>query len=278
MKSWTDLGNGQWKLAITIDGDPTAPASVFRGTKEEIFDKLADSQANASKRINELRRTNGSAATPSPVGSGAPRALSPEERLTTVAELGNPATVDKAVTRVMESVIGPVADFQRDRQADREDRRVQAATAAAEQFFNSTPHWFPSEHNKTTLARFVFAQRLDPTKVESYTQAFEELSAAQLLQPAPDENEHEPAANEGRNAPVTPTPAPKAPTRFSTSIRSSDISGRAPEPSGKPRLKYTREQLANISSTEYKRLMQTDRTELERCENYYAKTPARRAG
>jgi hypothetical protein len=278
MKEWKDLGNGQWKLTVTADGDPTAQPSVFRGTRDEIADKLADSAANAAKRLGELRRSsggNGSHSAPSSAGSP-PRSLSPEERMQTVADLSNPATVDKGVTRVLESVIGPVDGF-------REREQVRAAEMAASQFFERTPDWYPSDHNKKTLARYVFAQRLDPTRVESYTQAFEYLTEAQLLQvkpPEADNDNDEPEAAEGRNAPVTPTPtqpAPKTPTRFSTSIRSSDISGRAPEPSGKPRLKYTREQLENLSASDYKRLIQTDRAELERCENYYAKNPRRRA-
>jgi hypothetical protein len=281
MKNWTDLGDGQWKLTISVDGDPTAPPSVFRGTREQISEKLADSAEHANKRINELRRsTNGHGSPqsgPTDAGGVFPRMLSPEDRMKTVAELSNPATVDKAVTRVMESVIGPVEDFKKDRESDRQQRQVRAAESAASQFFERTPDWHPSEHNKSTLARYVFAQRLDPTKVESYSQAFEDLTAAQLLQAKPDDNNDEPAA-EGRNAPETPTPAPKVPTRYSTSIRSSDISGRPPVPSGKPHLKYTREQLANLSAADYKRLIQTDRAELERCEQYYAKNQVRRAG
>jgi hypothetical protein len=280
MRNWTDLGDGQWKLTISVDGDPTAPPSVFRGTRDQIFEKLADSAEHANKRINELRRSNGhgSQSGPTDAGGVSPRLLSPEDRMKTVAELSNPATVDKAVTRVMESVIGPVDSFNRDREAERQQRQVRAAESAASQFFEQTPSWYPSEHNKATLARYVFAQRLDPTKVESYSQAFDDLNAAQLLQVKATNDNDEPAADEGRNAPETPTPAPKAPTRYSTSIRSSDISGRPPVPSGKPHLKYTREQLANLSAADYKRLIQTDRAELERCEQYYAKNPVRRAG
>lgn len=280
-KVWSDLGSGRWKLTVTGD-NANVPVSVYRGTRDEILDQLADSQANANKRIYELRGTGNGAVVPIPSAGAAPQVpgpLSPAERLQTVAELTNPATVDKAVTRVIESVVGPVQEFRQDRQADREERETRSAVSAAETFARQTPDWYPSDYNKGVLVNFMRTQGLSPTNPQHYTQAFESLSAAQLLQARPEAQTTtiEPPAEEGRNAP-TPTPKPTAPTRFSTSIRSSDISGSAPGPKTTPRLKYTREQLRNISASEYKRLMQTDRAELERCEDYYVKNPLRRAG
>lgn len=278
MKDWKDLGSGQWKLTITVDGDPTAPPSVFRGTREEILDKLADSQVSANRRFHELRKTSNGAAPPAAAPSS-PRPLSATERLEVVSDLQNPATVDKGVTRVIESVMGPVADFHKDRAAGRQEEKTRAAVRAAEEFVERTPEWFNSAHNKQTLVNYMRTQGLDASDTAHYTQAFEELSAAQLLQVQPQEDEttNEPIADQGRNAPNANAPQ-RTPTRFSTSVRSSDISGRQPAPSGKPHLKYTREQLNNLSATDYKLLVQTDRAELERCEAYYAKNPARRAG
>jgi len=265
MKHWQDLGDGQWKLTITADGDPTAQPSVFRGTRDEILDKLVDSQANANRRIADLRRTtNGTP--PSSTPAATPRPLSAAERLETVADLQNPATVDKAVTRVMESVMGPVADFQK-------ERVTRTAIQAAEMFAERTPEWYPSDHNKETLVAYMQTRGLNPMNTMHYTQAFEQLRAAKLLQPRPteaDDANDEPEAETERNAPNA-NAKPRTATRYSTSIRSSDISGRPPVPSGKPHLKYTREQLANLSAEEYKRLIQADRAELERCENYYAR-------
>lgn len=275
MKQWKDLGNGQWKLTISADGDPTAPPlSVFRGTKDEILDKLADSQIHANQRITQLRGNGNTPATPFPAN---PKPLTATERMETVADLQNPATVDKAVTRVIESVVGPVEELRRDQREDREDRRTRMAVQAAEQFAERTPEWYPSDHNKQTLVNYVKTQGLNPLDTNSYTRAFEALTAAQLLQDRPSESEQppQPEAERERNAPDA-NAKPRTATRYSTSIRASDISGRPPAPSGKPHLKYTREQLRNLSAADYKRLMQTDRAELERCENHYAQQ-ARRA-
>lgn len=277
MRDWKDLGGGQFKLTITVDGDPTAPPSVFRGTREEILDKLADSQESANRRLHDLRRNGGNGAPqPAAPASSAPRPLSPAERLETVSDLQNPATVDKAVTRILESVVGPVAELQKDRAANREANTVRTAVQAAESFFERTPEWYPSEHNKKALTNYMKGQGLDPTDTQNYTKAFDELSAAELLQarPAEDDTPTQPDADEGRNAPAA-NAQHRAPTRYSTSVRSSDISGRPPVPGGKPHLKYTREQLENLSASDYKQLMISDRVEMERCEAYYAKNPKR---
>ena len=277
-KTWTDLGNGQHKLVITVDGNPAAQPSVFRGTKDEILEKLADSQANANRHIADLRRPDNGGAPLNPVPPAGPRALSAAERLATVADLQNPATVDQAATRLVESVLGPVSEFQRDRQSDRMERITRQAVQAAETFADNTPEWYASDHNKQLVADYVRTQGLNPTEVQSYATAFERLTAANLLQQRPPDSEtdNDEPELEGRNAPSA-NAKPRTPTRYSTSVRPSDISGRPPVPSGKPHLKYTREQLDNMSSARMRELMQTDRAELERCINYYAKTPARQA-
>lgn len=270
MKRWEDKGSGQWKLVITDDitGDVL---STFYGTKEEIADKQADSLANASRRINELR--NGA---PKPNGQAAPAPLSAADRMQTVSDLMNPATVDQGVLRVVESVVGPVTELRQDREAEREARMERAAVEAAEAFAEETPDWYPSEHNKNTLVNYMKNMRLNPANRASYTQAFETLSAAKLLQPKPaeafepDDVNSEPPAGRERNAP-TPTQQPAAPTRYSTSIRHSDISGMRPMPT--TRLKYSREQIARMSAATYKRLLTSD-PELTKAAEFYAKQDA----
>lgn len=262
MKQWQDLGNDRWKLTILPDDpdDTQTPPSVYRGTKEEIADMLADSQTNANRRITELKR--------SPV-AGSPTPLTAEQRLQTVAELSNPATVDKAITRVVES--NRAIEDQRSRQ-EQEDhaREEQQQVEAAVRFADSTPEWFDSLHNKETLVRFMVAQGYDLKNTSHYTAAFERLSGAKLLQikPAGAEPESELLEEDERerNAPV-PVPVPKAPTRLSTGVTQRDISGLPPRPS--TRLKFTREQINDLSAYDYKRLLLDD-PEFSRCVEFYA--------
>jgi hypothetical protein len=269
-KSWTDRGHGQWKLVITDDATG-AVLSTFYGTKEEIADKQADSLASAGRRITELRSNNGHTAP-------APKPLSAAERMQTVSDLGNPATVDQGVLRVVESVVGPVSELRQDREAERMERFERAAISTAEAFADDTPDWYPSDYNKNVLVRYMQTQGLNPTNPAHYTQAFEALTAAQLLQPKPAEppepesiNNEPPPAPE-RNAPAPTRQASPAPTRYSTSIRHSDISGTRPGGTT-VRLKYSREQIARMGASKYKELMTSD-PELTRCVEYYAKQDA----
>jgi hypothetical protein len=271
IKVWEELGDGRMKLTLSPEGG--GPASVYYGKdKDEILDKLADSQVNANVRIAQLRPApNGSAAAAPPPTE--PKPLTANERMQAVADLNNPATVDKAVGRVMESVIGPIEDFQRDREAQKAERIARMQVAAAELFADSTPEWHQSEHNCEMVANYIVAHGGDLTNVEHYQQAFARLSAAKLLETKPAKTEPPdvpPTELHERNAPNLS--APRAQAGYSTGVRSSDISGTAPNPV--KRLKYSREQIDNMSPAEYKRNMSDP--EFQRAVEFYSR-PQRRA-
>lgn len=273
-KSWEELVDGTLKL--TVSPDEGGPASVFYGkSREEIYDKVVDSQANANRRIEQLRvsngKPNGHAAAPPPSD---PKPMTANERMQAVADLNNPATVDKAVSRVMESVIGPIDQFQRDREAERVERLREAAIIAAEEFAGQTPDYFPSDFNNNTLVQYMQRMGYAPDAVASYQRAYAELSGAKLLQakPAQSLNDEEPPTEpQERNAPTLS--APRAPARYSTGVRQSDISGTAPVPV--KRLKWSREQIANMSSAEFKAHVMDP--EFNFCVEFYSKAQKRKA-
>jgi hypothetical protein len=279
-KRWEDLEDGRVRLTITSEG---APTSVFYGAnREEIADKLADAQAHANAELS--RRAITRPATNGHSSAIEPKPLSPGERMQTVADLTNPAKVDQAVTRVLESVIGPVDKFQQDREdADRE-RVVRAQVAAAYQFWEEMgSQWLPTPYNKETLYNYMVTQGLDLGNIDHYKRAFATLDEKGLLErPAetldtgqstevglhrrnaenPDDSE---VGLHRRNA---ENPAPRIPARYSTGVRSSDVSGAAPIPS--KRLKYSREQIEALSLAKYRQLMVSD-PEFSRCVEYYSK-------
>jgi hypothetical protein len=275
MKHWEELPDGRWKLSIFSDEpDDQTPPSVYRGTKEQIAEMLADSQANANRRIGELKR-NGS--TPTPNGHG-PKPLTPAERMQTVAELGDPATAPEAITRVVESAMGETMEERRTRQQKEDnDALERAGFLAADSFVKETPEYLANQYNSETMFNYMRSQGMDPTNRQHYTLAFEKLTAAKLLQPKPSEaptQEAEPEEEDERerNAPV-PVPVPKAPTRVSTGVMSRDISGLPPRPT--TRLKYSREQIAELGGAEYKRLMFAD-PDFSKCVEWYAQQDRQR--
>lgn len=262
-KRWKELDNDRWQLTVAPDGG--GPSSIFYGTREEILDKLADSQANAIARVEEMRRLpNGNGRSP----AAAIQPMTPGERMQTVADLANPAKVEEGVKRVLESVIGPVDAF-------KQERLVKVQEAAALAFYEEmAPRgWYPSERNKRLLYGHMLAQGLDMAQVDDWKRAYADLVQGQLLEEAPAEASNLDEVEDGlhrRNA-EKPTPV-KTPTRYSTGIRQSDISGSPPTPT--KRLKYAREQIDNMSAATYKQLMLSD-PEFSRCVEFYAK-PARR--
>lgn len=264
---WETTNDGRLKLTISPDGG--GPASVFYGdTKEEIYDKVVIAQANANGRIHELRMTppNGGG---SPPPASHPKALSPGERMETVSDLTNPAKAPEAIVKVVESRIGRSLDQMA------ADNLLAAQTAAAEAFTAQTPDWPDTEYNRRKMVSHMRSQGYDLANIEHYKRAYAELSAAQLLQPAQAPAQDGNAPEDGLHQPNAENPAPPRPQRrFSTGIRSSDVSGSAPMPT--KRLKYTREQTTNISAAEYKRLMLSD-PEFSRCVEFYSKPQARRA-
>ena len=282
MKQWQELGQGRWKLTITSDDDSEAIPSVYRGTKDEIAELLADSQGHANRRIAELKRGgdgNGSKSIHFGPVSGDPKPLTPNERMQTVADLQNPATVDKAFDRMFEAATGETPEQRRERdQREAGERLEREGVDTALRFGREYPEYWQTQHNANTMVGYMRTHGMDLTNIDHYVTAFEALSAAKLLQmktaevEVPNESEEEETVE--RNAP-TPTPVPRTPARISTGVRASDISGTPPRPT--TRLKYSREQLENMSRQDYKQLMLTDRVELERCEKFYAEHPAKRA-
>lgn len=270
-KRWEQLEDG--RLRLTVSPDAGGPTSVFYGSsKEEIADKLADSQAHANMELS--RRTvvpNGNHQITPQIQ---PVPLSPADRMQITADLVNPARAPEAVTRVLESVIGPVGQFNQDREAERSQRLERAQVAAAYQFYEEAgPEWLPTQHNKETLLNYMLSQGMDLTDVNSYKRAFAALGAVKLLQQPTTETHdtEEPEVSLHRGNPENPVPA-RAPNRYSTGIRSSDVSGSAPMP-GK-RLKYTREQIAALSLADYKRLINDP--EFSRSVEFYSKRAQKR--
>lgn len=274
-KIWETLPDGTLKL--TVSPDEGGPASVFYGqSRDEILDKVIDSQANANRRIDQLRvsggKPNGHAAPPPPTVQ--PKPMTANERMQAVADLSNPATVDQGVTRIMESVIGPVDEFNRDRDAQRQQRLEQAAVTAAEEFTALTPGFFLSDFNCATLVNYIRNMGYPPDQVSSYQRGFNELSAAQLLQTKsaqPHSSDVPPDEPQERNAPTLTVP--RAPARYSTGVRQSDISGTAPVPV--KRLKWTREQIASMGPGEMRRLINDP--EFNLAVEYYSRTPKKKA-
>jgi hypothetical protein len=275
MQTWEDINEGpNRKVKLTIDPGQGAPLQVYYGKdRQQITDQLASAQEHATRRISQLsREPNGRVPqTPKPPRRR-PAPLGDGERFQLANDMQMPATVDKAVTRLVESATGVTMDELRDVvNNSREEETATAAIAAATQFIQAEPNWFASEHNKRTLTDYLETMGLDPTNVQSYHRAFQTLTRAKLLQVATEDDDNLPDDQEPeRIAPTRIAAQLPRPRTTSTGIRNSDISGAPPKPS--VRLKYTPEQIANFGPEKYKQLMMTD-PEFRRAAEAYKPSP-----
>lgn len=251
-QQWEQVGEGdnrQWKLTITTVG--RSPQVYYGKSKAQIAEQLANAQEHATEAIDQLKQGNRPAPAPR---KATPQPLQPGERMQVASDITNPAKVETAVTRVIESVTGkPISELAA-------GNAEQNAANAATRFVQGTPDWYPTEHNKQTLVAYMQTHSMDNTKVEDFSRAFQNLMAAGLLQTRPEQPKTVEAEPE-RIAPRTQTPA-----RVSTGIRANDVSGTTAPPSR--RLKYTREEIDKMGKEKYKHLLMTD-PELTRCVEYY---------
>lgn len=230
-----------------VDPEDGSQVQTFRGaTVKEVADKLLAAQGNASRRINELKKTQ----TPDPAPKALefkPRSLSANERFQIAGDLQDPDKVDAAINTVIEASIGGnLKEITSRLQEDDEKERIAAAVKAAQDFNQSEPDWFPIEENKVTLMGYMEQHGMAHT-LNNFQIAFARLNGSGLLTRRP-------------AAPPPPQPEPRqeriAPTQTTrprgsvgaSGIRSSDVSGTT---SPKPTPKYTRQQILEMPRNVY---------------------------
>lgn len=264
-REWDTIGEGanrKHRLTITTQG--RNPQVYIGKSKAEIAEQLAHAQEHATEHIVKL-----SSREPEAPAVAAPKQLEPSERMQMVSDITNPAKVDEAFTRLVETTVGaPISDIRKAVAKPSQDERETAAITAAKSFAENTPDWFASPHNNNLLVDFMQAQNMDPTDRDAYVTAFGRLKAAGLLQKAPErttDDEPEPQRI-AENKPV--------PTRYSTGVRPSEMGGSSTTPAR--RFKWTREEIDQMSAARYKQLMQSD-PDFSKAVDFYAQPQRRTA-
>lgn len=183
-----DLGDGSGK-------------QVFEGaTQEELIDKLATAQANATKWIREHQRAE----------KVTRQETEDNEYVLSQELLAKPTDAFK---KLFERVTGmPIDSFKGTLEKVKAFEAGQSKRNAAVEFVKSTPEYHDVEANGRKIGRFLNANNME-WSVENMKKAFEELSADGLLVPRP----QEPSAGsgEGTGAPriAAPAAAAAAPVR-----------------------------------------------------------------
>ena len=182
-----------------IDLKDGSGVQVFEAdTAEELLDLLAYAQLNATKKIAEqdtqLKATRRAAQTPDPeevVTGLKPRELTADQKFEIGQRLANPATAVEATRELIEAELGaPLPEVRKRLDETGAGTREQRTQREAYLFANSTPDWYPTEENKKKLIAHMVEKKMAMTQ-KNFGIAFEDMSAAGLLEMRASEEEHE---------------------------------------------------------------------------------------
>ncbi|HEV1286532.1 MAG TPA: hypothetical protein VNU44_14520 [Bryobacteraceae bacterium] len=250
-----DLGDGSGKQVFEAD------------TAEELADKLADAQVNATRKIRDqdgelkrLRRAElnaparGEDDPDGPMPGFKPKDLSSDELFSIGQRLQNPATAVAALREAIEAGLGASMDeVRKTLRIARETPREFRGRDAAEQFLLNHPEFVPNAANQKAMFEYMeHPDRRMAVTVKNFEIAFGVLSAAGLLQL----RKPEAAGNgNGNGNGATPadsgagTPEPPSTPRFASTSVATRGSG---TPRGETRSKMpTAEEIDKMSAREH---------------------------
>jgi hypothetical protein len=167
----------------TIDLGDGAGVQVFEGaTLEELVDKLAKAQENATRKIREQAAAIKAQPAPLPVVE-TEKPLTPEEQwLLQQRMLADPTSV---INEYVQKEVQKIESARE--QAAREEREaIAAGDAAAKAWVAANPDYYASDKNGNKIKKFLEINGLDISP-ENLTVAFNDLSESGLLEARPAE-------------------------------------------------------------------------------------------
>ena len=242
--------------------------STFKGkSMDEVAEAVAESQMNASREINRLRKPDAGRQSV----RVEPKDITPADRLRLSNEISDPNTVVEAVEEIFTRRSGLTpnklgAEFGRMNQSEQDKYFGDEALA----FREANPDFYPVPQNRDALFEELRANGWDLTR-NNLALAFQTLKDREALVPWPDDSQEQipqdrtpapqPAYIDGGNgrangqatAPAAPSPRPRS---VSTGLRHSDATASAPPPPQKK--KYTRADIERMSRADYNDKLRSD--------------------
>lgn len=264
---WENSGNPlpDGRLCFVVDPeDGTHAIKTYGKTKEEVLDKMAKSFEHGQRLITKQRSVQRSTNSPviptASVPSQKRTKLTPDETLTAVAELANPAKAPEAVVRLVESATG--VDLRAQAKRDAEIKAGQLA----ERWGANHPELEDcsrAEKRLLIMTAMQIAGGIENITDASLDSAFQSMLNQGYFSGEPGEYvEPEPHPQPSNQIPTSATPGNGNPRttvrpRIASSIRSSSL--RATPPAATPRNKpmFTRAQVDAMSGDELAEKMKT---------------------
>lgn len=216
-----DLGDGSGK-------------QVFKGRSlEELADRLAEAQANATRKIREL----------SQVQKRTAQEEADNEFVLQQELLNKPSAT---LRRQFEEMVGmPIDSFKTKLQKVEAFERAQTAEEASREFVQAHADYYASPGNGKRMSAYLNRMGLEWT-VENMEKAYEELQADGLLAPKPADPDDQPIA-------PTPAQAPRSVAPAAARRAASGLSARRSVPVV-PKTQHTEEELYKMPMEELEAL------------------------
>ena len=260
------LPDGRLRFVTDLE-DGTDPQFTYGRTQEEIFEKLALTNAHAQLAI--ARRT-APAAGPRPVAAAAAPAtrpmLSADERMQLTVDLQNPAKSAEAIAKLHQDATG----------IDPQRQALERLADLAFEWEGEHAEFYSHAGNQHLLLRRANAKaggKIGQITKEILTAAFHELQAEGLIFENPGSNQPSTLEVQPGENPEARTERPRG-TRFATSTRSTGF--RATPANAQTRtLKYTEEQIRTMPESKSRQLIEAnDPDYAQACEFYYSHATA----
>ena len=251
--TWRNNGERTEEGDYVVDVDPENGTQVqtFRAkTRRDMATLLGEAQFNASRTIATLKQER----KPDPAvrsGKIEPKPLSADERMRLSIDLQDPAKADEAVTRLVESKIGPLDEIARRENERLEREQEERALAETHKFVAENPDWYPTAKNKTEVFNYIEHNQLAIT-ANNMSIAWDLLkrSGNADLKPATPPSQEEPPAPNGDGT------RPRL-AAFSTGLREGEITN-GPPAARRVKYSWNTEPLRSMSGKEYERRLKEE--------------------
>lgn len=256
-QGWANNGQplDDGRLCYVIDlEDGSRPIKTYGKTVEEVLEKVARTAAHAEVAVTTARRPQ----TPTPVSVAKPaqparRPITADEQLIATADLSNAAKAPQAIVKLFEAETG----------LDVRQLQAQKFGDIAVEWRRNHPEFYDHPANVKLLTETAIREAggLNRVTYESLETAFQDLQAGGFLvreseaQPITN-NEPTPIAPQPRETPAPSGARPRGGV-FATTYRSARIGSGEGARSSQNRLKYTREQIDNMSLEKMRRLIES---------------------
>lgn len=234
----------------TIDLGDGSGVQVFEApTMEELIDKLAKAQENATRKIREQAQQLRDK--PAPVQQAQPEAeLTPEQKWLLQQRLANEPEkvieqfVDETFKKKYGKTIEEIEAFQ----------HAQVAEQTAQQWVDATSDYYASPKNGAKMKKYLETYGLDQT-AENLQKAFEDLSSSGLLEARPQDKESAAATEEQVTEPAKRIVTPAAPVNTVRRKVVGEVSTKRQAPVEAPAPGLTEKQLYEMPMADLEQLM-----------------------